>query len=78
MVRSFVTDRLGLDFEKELLPALSGRLTYVTFIERPVTSIVSPANAGAMTSVDGDAFQAVLDKFVSKFSDRFEKKSSAA
>jgi hypothetical protein len=63
---------LGLDFEKDLLPAFEGRITFFTWIAKPAR-INSGSNLLGMKLVDPDAFAKTLDKVVEKFADRLEK-----
>jgi hypothetical protein len=63
---------LGLDFEKELLPAFEGRITFLTWIEKPAR-INSGSNLLGLKLVDPDAFSKTLDKVVEKFAERLEK-----
>jgi hypothetical protein len=63
---------LGLDFEKDLLPAFDGRITFLTWIEKPAR-INSGSNLLGLKLVDPEAFAKTLDKVIEKFADRLEK-----
>ena len=56
---------IGLDVEEELLPALAGRVTHFTWVERPIT-MQSQATLGAFQLVDPKAFGEVLERVVKK------------
>lgn len=64
-----VTQRLGritaMDFEKEILPTLDGRVTYMTWIERPV-SLTSQATLVGLKLKDAESLAKVLDRVVSE------------
>jgi hypothetical protein len=74
-IKSTVSDRIGVDVEKDLVPALAGRFTMTNWIEKPATSINAQATLVAAKLKDADKFQEVLDKVVAKFPERFTKKS---
>lgn len=73
----FVQDRLGarlgVDVEKELLPALSGRLVMGAVVERPA-SIGGQGTIVALGLEDGKAFEPIVEKLLLQFPGRFEKK----
>jgi len=56
---------IGLDVQKELLPALAGRVTHLNWLERPVT-VRSQATLVAFQLVDPKAFDEVLQRVVKK------------
>jgi hypothetical protein len=66
----------GLDFEKEILPALDGRITIAHRIERPVT-LRSRATVMGLKLKDTELATKAIDKLVAKYPDRFTKKSYA-
>ncbi|MEX2174385.1 MAG: hypothetical protein WD872_08485 [Pirellulaceae bacterium] len=68
-----IGDRLGVDFEKEVLPAMQGRVSYVQWIEKPVR-INSITNLAGVKLSDPQTFQPTLQKVLDKFPDRHEKK----
>lgn len=63
---------LGLDFEKDLLPAFEGRITFLTWMEKPAR-LNSGSNLLGLKLVDPDAFAKTLDKVIEKFAERLEK-----
>src|SRR5205085_2621161 len=63
---------LGIDFEKEVLPHLSGRATYVQWVQRPVR-LDSIKTIIGLHLRDPQAFKPVLDKMVQKYAERVEK-----
>jgi hypothetical protein len=73
-VQRNVSERLGADFEKEILPALEGRVTLVNWVERPV-KINTIANLIGIRLKDPAAFQPTLEKILARFEDRVEMKS---
>jgi hypothetical protein len=74
LVRGRVGTRLGMDLENELLPALSGRVTFGSVIERPVSLTGSGTIAG-LGLKDPVEFQVLLDKLLAAFPGGFEKKT---
>jgi len=56
-----IKDRIGLDLEKDLLPALAGRITHVTWVERPVTP-TSQRTLVAFKLNDAASVAGVLEK----------------
>ena len=73
-IKDNLSDRIGVDFETEILPALDGRFTYLTWIERPVT-INSQSGLLAAKLKEPKDFEKTLEKLVTKFGDRLEKRS---
>ena len=71
-IRTRVSDKLGADFEKELLPYLDGRGTFVQWVEKPVRINSIAAIMGARLR-DPEAFQPTFDKIVQKHSQHLEK-----
>ena len=71
-VKRTISDRLGLDFEKELIEALEGRLTWITWMVKPAR-LNSQSNLVALKLKDPKAFQATLDRVVAKFPEQLEK-----
>jgi hypothetical protein len=66
----------GLDFDKEILPALDGRITIAHRIERPVT-LRSRATVVGLKLKNTELGSKAIDKLVEKFPERFTKKSYA-
>lgn len=75
-IKRRVQDAVGLDFETEILAHLSGRVTLVAWVEKPI-KLNSQANIVGIKLKDGKEFQAVFDKLREKFADNLEKKSYA-
>jgi hypothetical protein len=73
-VRRRASERIGADIEREIIPALDGRVTHVNLIERPVT-LNSNGTLVALKLKDPKIFTPVLDKIIAKFPEAFEKKS---
>jgi hypothetical protein len=71
-IRVRVSDNLGADFEKELMPLLTGRLTHVQWVEKPVR-INSITTIVGVQLKDAEAFKPTLDKILQKHSDKVEK-----
>jgi hypothetical protein len=68
------SEKYGVDFEKEVLPALAGRVTQANWMERPIT-VHSQVTVLGVQLKDASAFQKVLDNFVAKQVDKLETKS---
>jgi len=77
MVKSRVSGTLGIDFEEELLPALGGRFSMASWIDKPATDPGAQGNVVAVKLKDQAAFEKTFQKIVEKYSERFEKKSFA-
>ena len=73
-LRVRISDRLGIDVQKEVLPLLAGRVTFVNWIERPIR-INSQTNILAFKLKDPQAAQPLLDKVAEKYIEHFERKS---
>jgi hypothetical protein len=73
-VKTRASDRIGIDVEKELLPALEGRATFVQWVEKPVR-LNSITTLAGFKLKDPVIFQPTLDKVLEKFADRLEKQS---
>lgn len=56
----------GIDFEKELLPALEGRVTYVNWMERPAT-VQGQASLVALKLKDTEKGRKALEKVTSRY-----------
>jgi hypothetical protein len=69
---SRVQAALDIDFEKELLPAIEGRVTLAQWNEPPAR-LNSQANMLGVKLTDAKAFQPVLEKVIAKYPDRLEK-----
>jgi hypothetical protein len=77
LVRARFSNQLGVDLQNEVLPALGGRVTMVTRVQRPIR-LNSEATAVGVKLKDGEAFQKVLEKVVAKFPDALERQSYGA
>jgi hypothetical protein len=73
-VGNFVKNRLDIDFEKELLPALAGRITVAQWAEPPAR-LNSGSNMVALKLTDAKAFQPILERIMAKYPERLEKQS---
>jgi hypothetical protein len=73
-VRRRVSDRIGVDFETEVLPALDGRVTLVQWVEKPVR-LNSITTLVGVKLKDPAAFRPTLDKVLEKFAENVEKTS---
>ena len=73
-----VSDPLGADFEKEVMPLLDGRITIANWVDRE-----GPPRLNSQTMIvgikvtDPEAFKAVHDKIIAKFGERLEPVSFA-
>jgi hypothetical protein len=75
-IQKRLSERLGIDVEKEILPQLEGRVTFVQWIEKPVR-INSITTLAGFKLKDPQAFQGTMDKVLEKFAENLEKKSFA-
>ena len=75
-IKRFVENAVGLDFEKEVLAHLSGRVTLVGIVEKPI-KLNSQANIVGVKLKDGKEFQPVFEKLREKFADNLVKKAFA-
>ena len=73
-VRVRISDRLGADFEKEILPQLQGRFTFVQWVEKPVR-INSITTLAGIKIKDPAAFKPTMDRVLEKFSDNLTKET---
>ena len=73
-IQTRVSDRIGVDFEKEILPALDGRVTLVQWVEKPVR-INSITTLVGFKLKDPAAFKPTMDKVLEKFAENVEKSS---
>ncbi len=76
LVKSNVSEKLGVDLETELLPALDGRVTHAAWIEKPATSVMANGNLIAFKLKKPDEFVTTLEKFLATRPE-IEKKSYA-
>jgi hypothetical protein len=68
---------LGVDFQADLLPALTGRILHLTWFEQPPKPGVGPHNMIALQVRDPKAFAETYRKFVEHLGPRWEKKNFA-
>jgi hypothetical protein len=73
-VGNFVNNRLDIDFEKELLPAIAGRITMAQWAEPPAR-LNSGANIVAVKLTDAKTFQPILERIMTKYPNALEKQS---
>jgi len=77
-VQRRVSERLGADLEKEVLPLLDGRVTIVNWVDREgPPRINSQTMMAGIKLTDPEAFKPVFVKILEKFGDRLEKASFA-
>jgi hypothetical protein len=69
-----VTDRIGIDLEKDLVQSVTGRLTMITWMDKPAR-INSQSTLLAIRLNDAAASSKVLDRLVERFPGRATKKS---
>lgn len=66
IVKSRLSDNLGIDVETDIVPALDGRVTYAQWVEKPIT-VNSQVNIVGIKLKDAKAFQtAVVEKLIAK------------
>ncbi len=71
-----ISEPLGVDFVKDLLPSVTGRVTRATWYEQPV-SFNSQSNLVGMELKDGESFRPIFEKMLAKFPETMTKKSFA-
>src|SRR5205814_424840 len=74
MLKSRISDPIGVDLEKEFFPELDGRFTYATRIQKPAR-LNSETTLVAARLKDVKKFGEVFDRVLEKYKDNFEKKS---
>jgi len=74
IVQSNVNDRIGVNLEKDILAALEGRFTTVSFVQQPITADSQSQLAGVRLK-DPAAFQTTLDKLIGQFPDNVTPKA---
>ena len=75
-VQRRISERLGVDFEKDVLPAMEGRVSFAQWVEKPVR-INSITSLIGVKLKDAKAFEPTMQKVLDKFADNVEKKSYA-
>ncbi|WP_254510033.1 DUF3352 domain-containing protein [Anatilimnocola floriformis] len=75
-IKQRVQDAIGLDFEKEVLAHLAGRITLAAWVEKPI-KLNSQANILGIKLKAGKEFQPVFEKLREKFADNLVKKNFA-
>jgi hypothetical protein len=71
-----VKETVGIDVEKELVPALAGRISLCSRIQLPIT-LRSAATAIGFQLTDPEAFGEVLERFAKKHEGALERKMHA-
>ena len=74
MIKRTLTERTGLDLETDILPALEGRVSVQTSIEKPAT-LNSQASLGGVKLRDAAAFTTTLDKLIARMEGSLVKRS---
>jgi len=67
-------DRLEIEFEDDILNALDGRVTYITWMIRP-PRMNSRANLVGVKLKDAKKFQKVVDRFLAQFEGRVKEQA---
>jgi hypothetical protein len=77
---SFVKQRFstptGIDFEKQIRPALEGRVTYITWFEKPAT-LVSGVTLVALKLKDTEAVSKALDTLANRLGEGISRQSAS-
>lgn len=71
-IQQRISNRLGVDFQRELLPLWAGRATFVQWVEPPVR-LNSVTTIVGLHLKDPQAMQPVLERIVARFPERMEK-----
>ncbi|MCO6454603.1 MAG: hypothetical protein J5I93_04810 [Pirellulaceae bacterium] len=74
MVQQQVSDRLGTDLRNNLVGAMRGRISMLTWMEKPAR-LNSQSRIIGMQLKDPAAFRATLDDIMNKFADNWDKRS---
>lgn len=74
LLKQRINDPLGVDFEAELLAAMDGRVSYVSWFEKPAR-LNSQTHLLAIKLKDAAAFRGTFDKVLAKFESALEKES---
>jgi hypothetical protein len=72
-VQRRVSERLGVDFEKDVLPAMEGRATFAQWVEKPVR-LNSITTLVGIKLKDAKAFEPTMQKVLDKYAENLEKK----
>ena len=72
-VKESISERLGLDFEKDVIDNLGGRVVWMIGYEQPAR-FRGQQNTLALSVVDEDAAARTLATFVAKYADKFEER----
>jgi hypothetical protein len=72
--------RIDVDFQKQIVPSLDGRVTFLRWIEKPAVTMESAHTLLAFKlkdkEKDGEIIQKVLDGIAKKFPDKISSKTS--
>jgi len=71
-VQRRVSERLGVDFEKDVLPQMEGRVTFAQWVEKPVR-INSITTILGIKLKDAKCFEPTMQKTLDKYKDNLEK-----
>jgi hypothetical protein len=74
LLKSRVSERLGIDFETDIVQQLTGRMSYAGLVEKPIR-FNSNTQMIALQVKDPKAASASLDTVMARFSDTFSRKS---
>jgi hypothetical protein len=73
--------RIDVDLQKQIVPSLDGRVTFLRWVEKPAVSLQSAHSLLALKlkdqEKDGDSIQKVLDGIAKKFPDSISTQTSA-
>jgi hypothetical protein len=74
LIKTQVSERLGVDFRKDMVAAMEGRMTMFTWMEKPAR-LNSQSRVVALRLKDPAAFRGKVEDIVTKFAQNWEKKS---
>ena len=76
MIEQRFSTPTGIDIEKQIIPALEGRITYITWFEKPATQ-VSGVTLVAFKLKDIDVVSKALEGLTTRFGERISRETSA-
>ncbi len=76
MIQQRFSTPMGIDFEKQILPVLEGRVTYITWFEKPASQ-VSGVTLVALKLKDTEPVSKAIDGLAKRLGERISQQSSS-